>query len=231
MDGVPYPQPLIGHQPQHVLWGVLLVNPIAHPPRPVPPRAGDQRSRAYPTLLRVLRWGRCGHRGGGGGANSRGRVPRLRLLWATFAPSPPPPLRRLPSLRPLPLCTPGSRHPASARVPLCAWPTPLLLPVPPLSQAHCMTVSGPGYGWGCACACDRHDMQGAQQQACPQAWSLPPCSPPRPALSPSSLLSAALAARGSPPGCLGGGLGCYPGGGMRSIAPPSALSVCYGLAR
>ena len=64
MDGVPYPQPLAGHEPQYVPWGVLLVRPIGHPPRPVPPRAADQRSRAYPTLLRVLRWGRYGHRGG-----------------------------------------------------------------------------------------------------------------------------------------------------------------------
>ena len=58
MDGVPYPQPLAGPEPQYVPWGVLLVRPIGHPPRPVPPRAADQRSRAYPTLLRVLRWGR-----------------------------------------------------------------------------------------------------------------------------------------------------------------------------
>ena len=65
MDGVPYPQPLAGPEPQYVPWGVLLVRPIGHPPRPVPPRAADQRSRAYPTLLRVLRWGRYGHRGGG----------------------------------------------------------------------------------------------------------------------------------------------------------------------
>ena len=65
MDGVPYPQPLAGPEPQYVPWGVLLVRPIGHPPRPVPPRAADQQSRAYPTLLRVLRWGRYGHRGGG----------------------------------------------------------------------------------------------------------------------------------------------------------------------
>ena len=64
MDGVPYPQPLAGPEPQYVPWGVLLVRPNGHPPRPMPPRAADQRSRAYPTLLRVLRWGRYGHRGG-----------------------------------------------------------------------------------------------------------------------------------------------------------------------
>ena len=64
MDGVPYPQPLAGPEPQYVPWGVLLVRPIGHPPRPVPARAADQRSRAYPTLLRVLRWGRYGQRGG-----------------------------------------------------------------------------------------------------------------------------------------------------------------------
>ena len=43
----------------------------------------DQRSRAYPTLLRVLRWGRYGHRGG-----PRCWVPRLRLPWALFVPPP-----------------------------------------------------------------------------------------------------------------------------------------------
>ena len=64
MDGVPYRQPLVGPEPQYVPWGVLLVRPIGHPPKPVPPQAADQRSRAYPTLLRVLRWGRYGHRGG-----------------------------------------------------------------------------------------------------------------------------------------------------------------------
>ena len=64
MDSVPYPQPLTGPEPQYVPLRVLLVRPIGHPPRPVPPRAADQRSRAFPTLLRVLRWGRYGHRGG-----------------------------------------------------------------------------------------------------------------------------------------------------------------------
>ena len=64
MDGVPYQQPLAGHDPQYVPWGVLLVRPIGHPTRPVPPRAADQRSKAYPTLLRVLRWGRYSHQGG-----------------------------------------------------------------------------------------------------------------------------------------------------------------------
>ena len=64
MDGVPYPQPLAWPELQYVPWGVLLVRPIGHPPRPVPPRAADLRSRAYPTLLRELRWGRYGHRGG-----------------------------------------------------------------------------------------------------------------------------------------------------------------------
>ena len=64
MDGVPYLQPLAGRQRQYMPWGVLLVRTIGHRPRPVPPQAADQRSRAYPTLLRVLRWGRYGHRGG-----------------------------------------------------------------------------------------------------------------------------------------------------------------------
>ena len=64
MDGVPYPQPLAGHGPQYVLWAVLLVRPVGHSPRLVPPLAADQQSQAYPSLLRVLRWGRYGHRGG-----------------------------------------------------------------------------------------------------------------------------------------------------------------------
>ena len=64
MDGVPYPQPLAGPEPQYVPWEVFLVRPIGHPPRPVPPRAADQRSRAYPTLLRVLSWSRYVHLGG-----------------------------------------------------------------------------------------------------------------------------------------------------------------------
>ena len=34
MDGVPYLQPLAGPEPQYVPWGVLLVRPIGHPPRP-----------------------------------------------------------------------------------------------------------------------------------------------------------------------------------------------------
>ena len=64
MDGVPYQQPLAGPEQQYVPWYVLLVRPIRHPPRPVPPRAADQRSQAYLTLLRVLSWGGYGHRGG-----------------------------------------------------------------------------------------------------------------------------------------------------------------------
>ena len=64
MDGVPYPQPLAGPEPQYVPWGVLLVRPIGHPPRLLPLRAADQRSLSYRTILRVLRSGRYGHRGG-----------------------------------------------------------------------------------------------------------------------------------------------------------------------
>ena len=86
MDDVPYPQPLAGPEPQYVPCGVLLVKPIGHPPRPVPPRAADQRSRAYPTLLRPLRWGRYGHRGGG-------KTPEVGSLacvsWGLFSSRPP----------------------------------------------------------------------------------------------------------------------------------------------
>ena len=87
MDGVPYPQPLTGDKPHNVPWGVLLVRPIGQPPRPVPPGAADKPSWAYPTLLRVLRWGRYSHRGGG--PNPSGWAPRLCPLWAPFIPSPP----------------------------------------------------------------------------------------------------------------------------------------------
>ena len=60
--------PSLSPNPQYVRWGVLLVTPVGHPSRPVPARAADQRSRAYPTLLRVLRWGPYGHRGGASNA-------------------------------------------------------------------------------------------------------------------------------------------------------------------
>ena len=32
MDGVPYPQPLTGQEPEYVPWGVPRVGPIAHSP-------------------------------------------------------------------------------------------------------------------------------------------------------------------------------------------------------
>ena len=32
MDGVPYPQPLAGPEPQYMPWRLLLVRPIGHPP-------------------------------------------------------------------------------------------------------------------------------------------------------------------------------------------------------
>ena len=66
MDGVPYPQPLTVHELQYVPWGVLCVQPIAHPPRPVPPWTAGLRFQVYPALLLPLRRGRYGHRGGGG---------------------------------------------------------------------------------------------------------------------------------------------------------------------
>ena len=88
MDGVPYPQPLAGFEPQYVPWGVLLVRPIGHPPRPVPPRAADERSQAYPTLLRVLRWGRYGHRG----SPETPEVGSLACVSRGPYSSPPPPL-------------------------------------------------------------------------------------------------------------------------------------------
>ena len=64
INGVSYLWPLARPEAQYVPWGVLLVRPIGQPPKPVPPRVADQRSLAYPTLLRVLRWGGYGHRGG-----------------------------------------------------------------------------------------------------------------------------------------------------------------------
>ena len=85
MDGVTYPQPPAWPELQYVPWRVLLVRPIGHPPRPVPPRAAEQRSRAYPILLRVLRWGRyC--RGG------RPQTPQVGslacLLWRPLSSRP-----------------------------------------------------------------------------------------------------------------------------------------------
>ena len=83
-DGVPYPQPLAGPEPQYMPWGLLLVRPIGHPLRPVPPRAADLQSRAYPTLLRVLKWGRYGHRGGP-------KTPEVGSLACVFSFRPAPP--------------------------------------------------------------------------------------------------------------------------------------------
>ena len=67
---------------------MLLVRPIGHPPRLVPPRAAGQRSRAYPTLLRALRWGRYGHRGGGGQTPGVGSL--ASVSFGLLSPRPPP---------------------------------------------------------------------------------------------------------------------------------------------
>ena len=132
MDGVPYPQPLTGHEPQYVPWGVLLVRPIGHPPRPVPPRAADQRSRAYPTLLRVLTWGRYGHRGGA-------QTPRVWSLasvsFGPLSPRPPPSAVLDPAS---PLSTVG--FPPS-RAPFCS-PKPPPCPAFPLLSPSALARSG-----------------------------------------------------------------------------------------
>ena len=69
MDGVPYPQPLTGHEPQYVSWGVRRVRPIGHPPGPVPPWAAGLQSQVYPALLHTVT-------GGGGG----GATPQVKFL-------------------------------------------------------------------------------------------------------------------------------------------------------
>ena len=143
MDGVPYPQPLTGHEPQYVPWGVLLIRPIGHPPRPVPPRAADQRSRAYPTLLRVLRWGRYGHRGGPQTpeAGPLASVPCGLLSSrlpprAVLAPAPPLSFLVFPPSR-APFCSPGLLP-----CPACPPPSPPLFPALALPP---VTLSGIGF--------------------------------------------------------------------------------------
>ena len=125
MHGVPYPQTLTGHEPQYVPWGVLLVRPIGHPPSPVPPRAADQRSRAYPTLLRVLKWGRYGHRGG---PQTPGVGSLASVFFGPLSPRPPP--SAVLALAP-PLSTlgfPPSRAPFCSRRLLACPACPLLSP-------------------------------------------------------------------------------------------------------
>ena len=135
MDGVPYPQPLTGHEPQYVPWGVLLVRPIGHPPRPVPPRAAGHRSRAYPTLLLALRWGRYGHRGGP-------QTPEVGYLTSVvrgpLSPRPPP-------LVPAPLLSsPGALAPCRAPwlppCPVCPCWLSLLRHVGALGCSLCVFV-------------------------------------------------------------------------------------------
>ena len=84
MDGVPYPQPLTGHEPQYVPWGVPRVRPIGHPPGPVPPWAASLRSQPYPALLLLLRWGRYGHRGGKGTSDKFYRLPHADFKNAIY---------------------------------------------------------------------------------------------------------------------------------------------------
>ena len=125
---------------KYMPWEVLLVRPIGHPPRPVPPRAASQRSEAYPTSLRVLRWRRYGHQGGP-------RTPGVRSLasvpFRLFSPRPPPSavLALAPQL--FTLGFPPSRAPfySPRFLPCPACP---LLSFPAL--ALCLSVSGPGSG-------------------------------------------------------------------------------------
>ena len=84
MDDVPYQQPLTGHELQpnpNVPSGVPLVRPIGHLPETLPRWAAGLRSQAYPALLRVLRRGGYGHRGGPltPQARSPTSVPRVLL--------------------------------------------------------------------------------------------------------------------------------------------------------
>ena len=130
-----------------MLWGVLLVRPIGHPPRPLPLRAADQRSRAYLTSLRVLRWGRYGQRGGGGGQTPEAGP--LACVPCGHLSSRPPPPAVLASALPLPaLVSPPSRASFSAQgllpCPACPSFSPSALPRTGTMPA----VAGPGSGWG-----------------------------------------------------------------------------------
>ena len=119
MDGVPYPQPLTGHEPQYVPWGVLLVRPIGHPPR-----AGATSGRwpTVPGVTHLIARAQMGPiRTPGGPPNPRGRVPHQRYSRALVIPAPPPlvPASQLSSPGaspcPAPLAVPpGSRHVPSA---------------------------------------------------------------------------------------------------------------------
>ena len=203
MDGVPYPQPLTGHEPQYVPWGVLLVRPIGHPPRPVPPRAADQRSRAYPTLLRVLRWGRYGHRGGP-------QTPEARSLasvsFGPLSPQPPPSAVLAPAPPLSTLGFPPSRAPfCSSRLVPCPA-CPLLCPSA-LPRSGCLFVCfWAGFKLPCAPTDCRPPLP-------PALWS--PLRPPPP--FPLSLLF--VPSPPSSPSCGGGG---ERGGALVAFPPEHA---------
>ena len=128
MDGVPYPQPLTGHEPQYVPWEVLLVRPIGHPPQ-----AGATSGR-WPTVPGVTHLTACAQVGpiqtpGGG------QTPEVGYLTSVFcgllSPRPPPRSLRCWSLPPsfLPQgCPPFPRPlpcflaPAVSRLPLLSIP-------------------------------------------------------------------------------------------------------------
>ena len=173
MDGVPYPQPLTAHEPQYVPWGVLLVRPIGLSPRPVAPRAADQRSRAYPTLLRELRWGRYGHPGG---PQTLGQ----RLLWAPFIPPPPPPR---------PLCWP--LPPPLSTLGFPPVPRPFLFsqaPAVPCSPPAFSLLPSPRRHFACqflgraraACRIVYSDLVGYQTSDIRLLWTITPKPPPPP---------------------------------------------------
>ena len=169
MDNVPYPQLLSGQELQYVPWGVLLVRPIGHPPGRChhgPLTNGPLRIPPY-----------CVSSGGadtvtGGGPKLLRPGPLRASPFGVSCPDPPPPpLRRLLSLRPVPLCTPRLAPLRSCRGPSASLPGShyvrglVLLCSPSLSSARYTTDSGVGCGRGCACVRGTHDMQGAQQQA------------------------------------------------------------------
>ena len=148
MDGVPYPQPLTGHEPRYVPWGAPRVKPLGQPPGLVPPWVVVLRSQLYPALLLPLKQGRYTVTMGGpltarvrfhanvppSGLEVRPRAVAFPAPMAPIPPAPPPlPLRMHGGSLPLPASFPPwvlpppctalwALLPAASRPLLCSAP-------------------------------------------------------------------------------------------------------------